>query len=115
MDEVIQSSVHFQEHTGVLTHKQTQPTEKLILDRNAKLRDTPGAIRDFGEGEAGGAWGRMEASIPNIIFEAAIRDGYDLMSTDAKVMAAETRRFLATPIGKACMVHDSKQKYFNGN
>ena len=110
----IRQEFHYQPHTGILTAERTQPTEKLILDRNARLRDTPGAMKDLGDG-SDNTWGRLEASIPNIIFEGAIRDGFDLMNTDAKIMASETRRFLRTPLGKACMVHDGKQKYFTGN
>jgi len=104
MDEVLRSDIHYQEHTGVLTHKLTQPTEQLILDRNADLRRQPGAIKDLGQGEEGGAWGRMVASIPFIIYEQAKRDGYDLSCKDQEIAGREMHRFLQTPAGKACMV-----------
>jgi len=104
MDEVLRSDIHYQEHTGVLTHKLTQPTEQLILDRNADLRRSKGILRDLGQGEEGGVWGRQVASIPFIIFEQAKRDGYNLSCKDQKIAAQEMNRFLQTPAGKACLV-----------
>ncbi len=115
MDEVIRSSVHFQEHTGELTHKTTQPTEDIILARNAELRKNPGSIRDLGHGSEGGTFGRQLASIPVIMFERAIRDGYDLMNTDAKFAAKEMQRYLATTEGKMCMVQSPDKRIFTGN
>ena len=84
MDSVIKSEVHYQDHTGTLTHKTTQPTEDLILERNAELRKNPGVIRDLGQGQSGGTWGRQVASIPFILYDKAIRDGYKLNSKDQK-------------------------------
>ena len=103
-DEVLRSDVHYQEHTGLLTHKLTQPTEQLILDRNARLRSRKGALRDLGEGQDGGAWGRQIASIPFIIFEQAKREGFDLSCKDQEIAGREMNRFLQTPAGKACLV-----------
>ena len=77
MDQVIRSDIHYQEHTGELTHKTSQPTEDLILARNAELRKNPGVIKDLGT-QSGESFGRQVASIPFIMFEKAIRDGYDL-------------------------------------
>jgi len=104
VSEVLRSDVHYQEHTGVLTHKLTQPSEGLILDRNAELRKDKGALRDLGQGQEGGAWGRQVASIPFIIYEQAKRDGYDLSCKDAEIAGREMNRFLQTPAGKACLV-----------
>lgn len=104
MDEVLRSDVHYQEHDGTLTHKLTQPTEDLILDRNAELRRNPGAIRDLGSQSEGGTWGRQVASIPFIIFEQAKRDGFDLSNKDQEIAGREMNRFLQTPMGKACLV-----------
>lgn len=104
MDSVIKSEVHYQEHTNTLTHKTTQPTENLILDRNAELRKNPGVIRDLGQGQSGGTWGRQVASIPFILFEKAIRDGYKLNSKDQKLAASEMHRFLQSAEGKTCLV-----------
>ena len=104
MDEVIQSKIHYQDHTGVLTHEQTQPSESIILDRNAELRKNKGAIRDIGAGTEGGAFGRQVASIPMIMFEKAKRDGYDLMNIDQKFAAQEMNRFLQSTEGKKCLV-----------
>lgn len=116
---VIKSEIHYQEHDGQLTHKMTQPTEDLILSRNAELRKTNGALNDLGHGSPDGPWGRQVASIPEIMFHKAIKDGYDLMSTDAHINQKEMQRFLLSPEGKMCLVKDSTAKsatkYFKGN
>ena len=104
MDEVLKSDLHYQEHTGVLTHKLTQPTEDLILQRNAELRNNSGVIQDLGAQSKGGAWGRQVASIPFIIFEQAKRDGYDLSCKDQEIAGREMNRFLHSPEGRACLV-----------
>ena len=104
MSDVFKSDMHYQEHDGVLTHKLTQPTEQLILDRNASLRNSKGILRDLGQGQEGGAWGRQVASIPFIIFEQAKRDGFDLSCKDQEIAGREMNRFLQTPAGKACLV-----------
>ena len=103
MDEVIRSEVYYQEHTGVLTHKTTQPSEDLILQRNAELRKNPKVIRDLGSNE-GGTWGRQVASIPFIMFEAALRAGYELNAKDAQYRSEEVFRYLKTDEGKKCLV-----------
>lgn len=104
MDSVIKSEVHYQEHDGVLTHKTSQPTEGIILDRNAELRKNAGAIRDLGKGSEGGTWGRQVASIPFITYEKAIRDGFQLNSKDKDHAGREMHRFLSTPEGQMCKV-----------
>jgi hypothetical protein len=104
MDSVIKSEVHYQEHTGELTHKTSQPTEGIILDRNAELRKNAGSIRDLGAGQEGGAWGRQVASIPFIVYEKAIRDGFELNHKDKDHAGKEMHRFLSTIEGRACLV-----------
>lgn len=100
MDEVIKSDLHYQEHTGVLTHKTSQPTEKAILERNQDLRNAE--QRKLGKGTQ--TWGRQVASVPMIIVERAIRDGYELNSKDQKHAQKEMFRFLQSDMGKACLV-----------
>jgi len=104
MDEVFKSEFHYQEHTGELTHKLTQPTEDLILDRNQELRKNKGVLNDLGHGQEGGSWGRQVASIPMNIFEKALREGFELNSRDKTHGEQEMNRFLQTPMGKACLV-----------
>lgn len=104
MDEVFRSEVHYQEHTGVLTHKVTQPSEDLILTRNAELRKNPGVIRDLGAQSKDGTWGRMLASIPFNMYEAAIRAGYALDSKDGKHRSNEVFRYLKSEEGQKCLV-----------
>ena len=104
MDDVFKSDFHYQEHTGELTHVLTQPTEDLILDRNRELRKNKNVIRDLGQGQEGGTWGRQVATIPMNVFEAALRDGFEFNSKNATHAAQEMNRFLQTPMGKSCLV-----------
>jgi len=104
-DSVIKSEFTYSAHEDKLTHKQTQPTEGIILRRNAELRKNEGVIRDLGH-ESGDSWGRQVASIPEIMFHAAIRDGYDLMAKDAKHAAKEMHRFLGSEKGKQCLIRE---------
>lgn len=103
MDEVIRSDIHYQEHTGELTHKMTQPSEDIILQRNAELRKNPGVIQDLGK-QTGSSWGRNIASIPFNMYEAAVRAGYDLKSTDKDHRSKELFRYLQSEEGKKCLV-----------
>ena len=90
----------------VLIHKTTQPTEDLILERNKELRKNPGAIRDLGE-QSGESFGRLVASIPIIMFNKAIKDGYKLNSPDGDIAQKEMFRFLQSTEGKMCLVRDN--------
>lgn len=108
VDEVFRSEFHFQEHTEVLTHKLTQPTEDLILNRNAELRKNPGVIQDLGS-QGGGktqTWGRWLCSIPHVMFEQALRDGYQLNATDRQFRSDELARYLKSDEGKKCLVQE---------
>jgi len=107
MTDVIKSEVLYQNHTDEIIHKTSQPTEGLILDRNSELRKSKGAIRDLGAGQEGGTWGRQVASIPFIIFEKAIRDGYQLNAKDQALAGLEMNRFLQSDDGKKCLVQGS--------
>jgi len=106
MDAVIRSKYHFTPHTGVMTHETTQPSEDIILERNAELRKNPGAIRDLGDGKD--TWGRQVATIPFIMLERAIRDGYDINSKDSKHGQRELMRFLQSSEGKKCLVQGKR-------
>ena len=106
MDEVIRSDIHYQEHTGVLTHKTTQPTEDLILERNSELRKNPGVIKDLGAQSPGGIWGRGVASIPFIMYDKALRDGFELNSGDGEHRSKELFRYLKTEAGKKCLIQE---------
>lgn len=106
---VIKSDVHFQEHSNTLTHITTQPTEDLILERNAKLRSMPGAIHDLGA-QSGESFGRLVATIPIIGLELARRQGFDISNKDADIAGKEMHRFLTTTdYGKSCLVQPQKE------
>lgn len=101
MEGVIKSE--FIAEGDTLTHKTSQPTERIILDRNAELRKNSGAIQDLGA-QTGETWGRMVASIPIIMYEKALREGFELNSKNSKHAEKEMQRFLATPEGQMCLV-----------
>jgi hypothetical protein len=98
-ETVIKSEVVLQPHTNELFHKTTQPTEDLILARNSELRKNPGAINDL-------SFGRQIASIPMIMYEKAIRDGYNLNCRDSEIAQKEMVRFLKSTDGKLCLIQD---------
>lgn len=108
VDEVFRSEFHFQEHTEELTHILTQPTEDLILNRNAELRKNQGAIQDLGAQGPGGTWGRCVASIPFSHWEWAKRHGYELDSGDGEHRSKELFRFLQTEKGKECIIREGE-------
>ena len=71
MSGVILSEVLWDESEEKLHHKTSQPTENLILERNKNLRKDDGAaLRDL-------SFGRQIASIPHILYEWAIRNGFE--------------------------------------
>lgn len=107
-DEVFRSEFHFQEHTQELTHKLTQPSEDLILNRNAELRKNPGVIQDLGAQGPDGTWGRCVASIPLNHWEWALRNGFELNKGDAEHRSKELFRFLQTEKGKECIIREGE-------
>ena len=95
------SEFHFQPHTEVLTHRLYQPNENLILDRNQRLRNEPEA---FAKNE----WIRPLCAVPLIMWEKAIRDGYDLNCPDKEIADKELFRYLRSPEGMTCMTTEEK-------
>lgn len=102
MDGLFQSRIKYQAHEDKLYHALSQPTEDLILGRNAELRKNPGAVNDFGKGTQ--SWGRLVASIPFIKYEQAKRDGFDLDCKDQQIAQQELNRFLKTTEGRMCLI-----------
>lgn len=103
-DGVILSELHYQDHEDKLYHRTSQPTEGLILERNAELRKNPDAIKDLGQGKEGGSWGRLVATIPVIMLDKAVRSGYDIYSKDAQIASKEMHRFLQSADGQLCLI-----------
>ena len=97
--EGILSEFHFQPHTAELTHRRTQPNEDLILERNHELRKQPEAF-------VKNDYFHQIASIPLIMWDKAIREGYELNAPDNKVADKELMRFLRSESGKMCLVRD---------
>jgi len=102
MSGVIRSDILL-DNDGMLYHKTTQPTEDLILERNAELRKNPGAIHDLGA-QSGDTWGRQVASIPEIVFWKAVKDGFEMTASDSEHAEKELFRFLRSEEGKKCLV-----------
>ena len=94
---VILSEIAFEDDK--IFHKRTQPTEGLILERNQALRNTPGALKDL-------SFGRQVASIPFNMWEAAIRNGYDLNNPDHEISGKEMARYLRSEEGQKCLVQE---------
>lgn len=106
MDEVIKQTVHYQAHDDTLTTVRTQPTEGLILERNATIRNND-LMGDL-------SFGRQLASIPMNLWEAGIRAGFAMNHPDPEIAEREIFRFLNSDQGKPCLLHEKKEKYFNG-
>jgi hypothetical protein len=98
-DGLIKNEFHFDAHDETMHVKQVQPSEQLILDRNAELRRNKGAVNDLGASE-GKAWGRYAASIPWIMYNKVCTEGvYNLQKDkDLKKWLRET------PEGQSCLV-----------
>ena len=103
MDDVIKSKIQM-DNDGVMYHETSQPSEDTILERNKELRKNPGVIQDLGSRSEGGVWGRQVASIPYIVLEKAVRDGYDIYCKDQDIAQKELWRFLRSEEGKKCMI-----------
>ena len=103
MDEILKNEFKFDGHDDTITRVMTQPTENIILNRNSELRKNNGAIQDLGS-QSGDTWGRQVASIPFVMFEKAIRDGYDLNCKDSKIAQKELMRYLQSSEGQACLI-----------
>jgi len=102
MTGVLKSEFHM-DNDMKLVHTITQPTEDIILARNARLRNNPGAIRDLGA-QSGETWGRQIASIPENLLLWASRNGYDIYNKDADIRSKEIFRFLQSDKGKPCLI-----------
>lgn len=97
----IVSEIGYQAHTDQIYHRRTQPNEQLILERNHELRKQPEA---FAKNEHF----HQLASIPIIMWEKAIRDGYELNAKNNDHANRELMRFLRSPDGRLCMVSNEK-------
>lgn len=104
MTGVLKSEFHM-DNDMRLVHKITQPTEDVILARNARLRNNPGAIRDLGA-KSGETWGRQIASIPENLLLWASKNGYDIYNKDADIRSREIFRFLQSDKGKPCLIRE---------
>jgi hypothetical protein len=103
-DEIFKQRFEYDQTAEKLHRIRYQPTEDLILKRNAELRANKGVINDLGHKNEGGTWGRQVASIPMSLYYDAIDKGYELDSTDRQIREKAMKRFLASDIGKACLV-----------
>jgi len=93
----ILSELLYQEHTDEVAHRRTQPNEDLILARNYELRKQPEAFKK-------NDYLQPVASIPIIMWEKAIREGFALNARDHATADSELARYLSSPEGKLCML-----------
>jgi len=96
-DQGLVSEFHHTAHTDEIHHRLHQPNENLILERNKRLRNEPEAFRK-------NDYMTQVASIPLIMWEKAIRDGYQLNCKDREIADKELMRFLRSENGKKCLV-----------
>ena len=96
-DPVFKSRIVYQPCEDKIYHELTQPSEKIILDRNQKMRNEL-PLRDL-------SWGRKVADIPMNMYEKAIRDGYQLNAPDSEVAGREMMRYLRSEEGKLCLIN----------
>ena len=90
--------------TGEVGHIFEQKDRDVILERNKRLRQNPGALRDL-------SFGRLVATIPleDWYHFLKITPGYRQM--DKKQRQAAVMKFLKfDPIGRACQVQDTQYK-----
>ena len=90
-------------HTGEVAHRLHQPNADLILERNKKLRNEPEAFDRVKKKSM-----EQVASIPLLMWEKAIRDGYDLNCPDKDIADKELMRYLRSYEGMACLVTNKK-------
>lgn len=99
-DGVLVSRYHVNKHEGRhgrTYHTLDQPSRKLILERNAELRKTPGTLKDL-------SFGRQLASIPVLDYYALRQKFPKLRSSDAKERSEEMMRVLRMPEYKYLLV-----------
>lgn len=77
----------------------TQPTQDLILNRNAELRKNPGALKDL-------TFGRQVASIPFLDYLKIKKDYPDLDKMDGKSRSALLLKILNKPENRHYLVRD---------
>lgn len=105
-DSIFESQIVLDSTSDRVTHRLTQPTEDLILERAKQLRNNPGALQDLGARSEEGTWGRMVATVPFILYQWALKNGYDLNSKDSEIASREMFRFLKSPEGQPCLVRE---------
>ena len=98
-DGLIVNEFYHDAHDETMHVRQTQPTEQLILDRNAELRRNKGALKDL-SGPDGKKWGGMTASIPVIMYDKVMKAGKYNLQDDGDL----NKWLRETPEGRSCLV-----------
>lgn len=103
-DGQFRSRIVSHEATGEVGHICEQKDRNLIFERNKRLRQNPGALRDL-------SFGRWVASIPfeDWDYFLKLNPGYRQMDKDQR-QAAIMNFLRADPIGQACQVQDTQYK-----
>lgn len=84
---------------GKVYARMYQPDRKVILERNQRLRNTPGAVKDL-------SFGRFLASIPLEDYYRLQREHPELRSGDAKVRSQKMLALLRDPENRKFLVQE---------
>lgn len=90
--------------TGEVGSITVQKDRDVILERNKKLRQSPGALKDL-------SFGRLVATIPFEDWHNFLKNNPGYRQMDKEQRQAAIMNFLKfDPIGKACQVQDTQYK-----
>lgn len=101
---IVQQVVTQAHEPGRLYVSNTQPTEQLILERNKRLRDTPGAVKDL-------SFGRWLGSIPSRVFLEWQKKYPELRAgAPSKLRQKRIMELLSRPENRMYLVQDTTAK-----
>jgi hypothetical protein len=101
---IVQKIVTQAHEPGRLYVQNTQPTEQMILERNKRLQDTPGAIKDL-------SFGRWLGSIPSRVFLEWQKKYPELRAgAPSKQRQKRIMELLSRPENRAYLVQDPTRK-----
>ncbi len=105
--------IEWKEQLGKTVRRDRQPGRKIILERNARLRNE---ARDAINHKFLGGLLRPTATIPEKDFEYLVKINPDLMSPDKEILARAWKKFLERdPVGGQYVINPPRlDKYIGG-